>query len=306
MADASPLKYEDDMDEGAQYSRRDRSPSRERDRSRSPRHERRSSRPRGRPEGDKPLDVPTFSVYVGNLPDDTNERELREIFEEYGDVVSVAIPKDPRGGIKPFGFVHFKEPESQSKAIADHERIKLAGRFLRIERSQAKSVLYVDEVPSHVRRKDLENICKEYAPDGYEETLIMSGFAFVTYRSDPEAKVAIEKLRKVDLDGQPMKIEFSAKRSISSRPPENHSIHTLYVRNIPLRFTEEDLMRVFEEAGEVRRVSINSAQTKGGVTFLFFTMNQPKQKKSRILALSNLNILPMLAVLLRNSKKRLS
>lgn len=48
-------------------------------------------------------------VYVGNLPPDTRQKDIEELFDKYGRVVSVELKDrmDP-----PFAFVEFGDPRS--------------------------------------------------------------------------------------------------------------------------------------------------------------------------------------------------
>jgi len=60
-------------------------------------------------------------IYVGNLPYDLSEEELKQEFMAYGEVKSVTIPSDKFSGRpKGFGFV---EMDSKSEAEAAIEAI---------------------------------------------------------------------------------------------------------------------------------------------------------------------------------------
>ena len=59
-----------------------------------------------------------MNIYVGNLPYNATEDEVRQAFGEYGQVASVALIKDkvtgqPRG----FGFVEMPDDEEAQNAI---------------------------------------------------------------------------------------------------------------------------------------------------------------------------------------------
>lgn len=76
-------------------------------------------------------------LYVGNMSINTIESDLREIFSQAGDVISVALIKDRTTGMsKGFAFVEMDSRESAQKAITMfngyeiHER-KLAVSFAR-------------------------------------------------------------------------------------------------------------------------------------------------------------------------------
>ena len=51
-----------------------------------------------------------MKLYVGNLPYNTSEEDLRNLFAQYGNVESVAVITDrDTGRSKGFGFVEFGE-----------------------------------------------------------------------------------------------------------------------------------------------------------------------------------------------------
>jgi RNA recognition motif-containing protein len=74
-----------------------------------------------------------MNIYVGNLPFDATEDEIREMFAAFGQVASVALIKDkftgqPRG----FGFVEMPNVAEAQKAIAGINGKDLKGRSLSV------------------------------------------------------------------------------------------------------------------------------------------------------------------------------
>lgn len=58
-------------------------------------------------------------IYVGNLPYDTNEDELKQQFSTFGAVTDVSIPKDKDSGrSKGFGFIDMPTQAEAEAAIA--------------------------------------------------------------------------------------------------------------------------------------------------------------------------------------------
>ena len=58
-------------------------------------------------------------LYVGNLPYSTTDEDLRELFSEYGTIVSTAVISDrDTGRSKGFGFVEL-EDDAQAKAAIE-------------------------------------------------------------------------------------------------------------------------------------------------------------------------------------------
>jgi cold-inducible RNA-binding protein len=75
-------------------------------------------------------------MFVGNLSFATTESDLREAFEQFGTVESVAIINDrDTGRSKGFGFVEMNE-EDANKAIAKMNGSDLNGRALTVNEAR--------------------------------------------------------------------------------------------------------------------------------------------------------------------------
>ena len=77
-------------------------------------------------------------IYVGNLPYSSTEDEVRELFGQYGEVVSCALPTDretgrPRG----FGFVEMSDEDGR-KAIDALDGQDFGGRQLRVNEARPR------------------------------------------------------------------------------------------------------------------------------------------------------------------------
>jgi RNA recognition motif-containing protein len=78
------------------------------------------------------------TIYVGNLPFNVTEQDLRALFEAHGAVESVKLINDRETG-KPrgFGFVDMAQAEAQA-AIQALNGQQLGGRPLRINEAQER------------------------------------------------------------------------------------------------------------------------------------------------------------------------
>ena len=75
-------------------------------------------------------------MFVGNLSFQTSESDIREAFEQFGTVESVAIINDrDTGRSKGFGFVEMSE-EDANKAIAKMNGTELNGRALTVNEAK--------------------------------------------------------------------------------------------------------------------------------------------------------------------------
>ena len=77
-------------------------------------------------------------IYVGNLPYTSTEDEVRELFAQYGEVVSCALPTDretgrPRG----FGFVEMADEDGR-KAIEALDGHDFGGRQLSVNEARPR------------------------------------------------------------------------------------------------------------------------------------------------------------------------
>lgn len=78
-----------------------------------------------------------MNIYVGNLSFQATEEELRQAFEEFGQVASVNVIKDKyTGESRGFAFVQMPSDEEAKAAIENLNGRDLGGRSLRV--SEAK------------------------------------------------------------------------------------------------------------------------------------------------------------------------
>jgi RNA recognition motif-containing protein len=78
-------------------------------------------------------------LYVGNLPFETNEDELREMFEQHGPTVSVRVITDRETGrSRGFGFVEFEDDANAEAALQALDGKDMGGRALRVNEAQDK------------------------------------------------------------------------------------------------------------------------------------------------------------------------
>ena len=76
-------------------------------------------------------------LYVGSLPYSVNEASLRELFEPFGEITSVAVISDKfTGQSKGFGFVEFSDSDAADSAIAQLNGKEMGGRTLTVNEAK--------------------------------------------------------------------------------------------------------------------------------------------------------------------------
>ena len=78
-----------------------------------------------------------MNLYVGNLNYSLQEDELKQIFSEFGEVVSVKIITDKYTGQgKGFGFVEMTDETEASKAIDKLNGADVKGRNIKVNKAR--------------------------------------------------------------------------------------------------------------------------------------------------------------------------
>ncbi|KAF8112706.1 hypothetical protein N665_0062s0054 [Sinapis alba] len=71
-------------------------------------------------------------LYVGNLHVNMSEDDLRKVFESFGSVELVQVPRDETGHCKGFGFIQFARFEDARNALNLNGQLEIAGRAIKV------------------------------------------------------------------------------------------------------------------------------------------------------------------------------
>lgn len=81
----------------------------------------------------------SLKLYVGNLPYQTEERELQDLFGQFGSVGSVRVMRDmATGRARGFAFVEMSTDEEAQAAAAKLNGSQLGGRTLTVNEARPK------------------------------------------------------------------------------------------------------------------------------------------------------------------------
>jgi len=80
-----------------------------------------------------------MNIYVGNLSYKTTDDELRQHFEQFGEVSSAKVITDRETGqSKGFGFVEMPNDSEANEAVDQSNGFELKGRKLRVNEAQPR------------------------------------------------------------------------------------------------------------------------------------------------------------------------
>ncbi len=81
-----------------------------------------------------------MNIYIGNLPYNTSEDDLRDLFSAHGEVSSVNVIIDRDSGrSKGFGFVEMPDKAQAESAINAINQTDVSGRSVRVNEARPRN-----------------------------------------------------------------------------------------------------------------------------------------------------------------------
>ncbi|XP_060841502.1 la-related protein 7 [Rhopalosiphum padi] len=81
-------------------------------------------------EDKKPEDIERCTVYVEQLPPKADHDWIKSMFEKYGSVAYISLPKFKSGIIKRFAFIEFDNEESAIKVLEEYKKLHEVSKIL--------------------------------------------------------------------------------------------------------------------------------------------------------------------------------
>jgi RNA recognition motif-containing protein len=81
-----------------------------------------------------------MNIYVGNLPRDTSEAEIRSAFEAFGEVSNITMVMEKyTNTFKGFCFIEMPKKEDAEKAMGELNESDFGGRTLTVNEAKPKT-----------------------------------------------------------------------------------------------------------------------------------------------------------------------
>ncbi|XP_053305382.1 RNA-binding protein 4B-like isoform X1 [Spea bombifrons] len=146
-------------------------------------------------------------LFVGNLPPEATQAELKALFEQFGRVTECDI-------IKNYGFVHMEDKKSADDAVLNLNHYKLHDVAINVENSRgrpkASTKLHVSNLGGNCTSEELR--AKFEAFGSVLECDIVKDYAFVHMERADEALEAIRNLDNTEFKGKRMHVQLSTSR----------------------------------------------------------------------------------------------
>jgi len=223
------------------------------------------------PAPEKPVEV--IKVYLGNLPGNYLESNVRELLTAKTGGMTIAEVKVPldryTGNARGFAFVSFaKEGKDQTlkgvMTLLDGLEIDGTLVIVKEQKSRAEmeeenptTKIYVGNIPFESTEEDVTDFMQQLGGTVTNcflpyEAGRPRGFAFVTMGKEDAAK-AMAELDGLDYNGRNLNIKESLPPGKS--PPRRRARETkLYIGNISFQTFDETVRETFEEFGDVSDV----------------------------------------------------
>ncbi|KAI8028012.1 Heterogeneous nuclear ribonucleoprotein Q [Camellia lanceoleosa] len=190
-------------------------------------------------------------IFVGGLPRDVSEEDLRDLCESVDKIIEIKLMKNrDTGEGKGFAFVAFKAKE---------------GRTLRCSLSEAKHRLFIDNVLKTWTDDEFRKVIEVTGPGAENIELIKDpqnpsqnrGFAFVEYYNNACADYSRQKMSSANfkMDGNAPTVSWADPKNV----PDNSAAVSQC----------EQAKRLFQRHGEVSKVVMPPAKSGGKRNFGF-------------------------------------
>uniref|UniRef100_K1R3E4 Polyadenylate-binding protein n=1 Tax=Magallana gigas TaxID=29159 RepID=K1R3E4_MAGGI len=245
---------------------------------------------------------PMASLYVGDLHPDVTEAMLFEKFSTAGPVLPIRVCRDmiTRRSLG-YAYVNFQQPADAERALDTMNFDTIKGRPIRIMWSQRDPSLrksgvgnvFIKNLDKSIDNKALYDtfsafgnilsckiVCDEHGSRGY---------GFVHFETEEAARIAIEKVNGMLLNGKKVFVgRFMSRRErLEVLGDKMRKFNNVYVKNFSEEINDETLRDMFEPYGKIISAKVMTDDGSGkGKGFGFVSFEDPEAAEKAVEALN--------------------
>ncbi|KAH9282897.1 APOBEC1 complementation factor [Echinococcus granulosus] len=227
-------------------------------------------------------------VFVGKIPRDCFEDELIPIFEKVGLIYMFRLMMEFNGHNRGYGFCVYTAREDAKRAVDELNNYEIRkGKTIGVCLSVDNCRLFVGGIPKNKTKEEIL-VEMQKVTDGVKDVICYPsvadksknrGFAFVEYESHKAAAMARRKLipGRIQPWGQQIAVDWAEpEREVNEEIMMKVKI--LYVRNLMLGTTEEQLRAQFLEAAGAGDQAIERVKKISDYAFIHFKDREVAQR----------------------------
>lgn len=224
--------------------------------------------------------APEANIFIKNLDEKVDSKDLEELFAKYGSIISSKICYDENGRSRGYGFIQFDKPESARKAIQEKNGGEFRGKTLEVNKfipamqrydlSQNKN-LYVRGFGSEYNNEQLLKKFSEFGSIVSATTMsnnsqggVSRYFGFVAYEDAASAERAIKALDGKTEGNMTWYVKPHENKRIRrlrlieeyKRRVENWKYTNLVLKGLPKTIDESKLVDMCSRYGRITSVKI--------------------------------------------------
>ncbi|XP_012368286.1 non-POU domain-containing octamer-binding protein [Octodon degus] len=245
-------------------------------------------------------------LFVGNLPPDITEEEMRKLFEKYGKAGEVFIHKD-----KGFGFIRLETRTLAEIAKVELDNMPLRGKQLRVRFACHSASLTVRNLPQYVSNELLEEAFSVFGQVERFCIMTLKGFGYLRF----PRPVTVEPMDQLDdEEGLPEKLviknqQFHKEREQPPRFAQPGSFEYEYAMRwkalIEMEKQQQDQVdRNIKEAREKLEMEMEAARHEHQVMLMRQDLMRRQEELRRMEELHNQEVQKRKQLELRQEEER--
>uniref|UniRef100_A0A7N0SVC4 Uncharacterized protein n=1 Tax=Kalanchoe fedtschenkoi TaxID=63787 RepID=A0A7N0SVC4_KALFE len=244
------------------------------------------------------------SLYVGDLHPDIVHEQLFQAFSDLKSLASVRVCRDLRSSKSlGYGYVNFDSADDAARALETKNHMQFNGKTIRLMWSRRDSDfrrngignVFVKNLSESVDNGKLQDMfqkfgnilsCKVVTSDDGSSR----GHGFIQFESENSAISAIEALNGATIDGKKIFVGSHVRKADRTLPNPDAQFTNIYVKNLDLGMTEQELQEKFAKFGKILSLVISKDENGSSKGFGFVNFENPDDARRAVEAMNGLQL----------------